>query len=306
MGYNSSVAWLKSQLVATEALLAVTKDSIIMKASLENRIQDLKEQIEKAESIPEEAKLDVWFSGKSVYGSLGISSAFMQETMQAIVGMIKSSTREMVRKLKSEQKKAEMPKGQFYITALTQGSFGYELSYKSDQETLFDDPAIIDSIRNMMDVIETATEENLDIDRLIQAQPIRLLSNLKDLFSSLKKHNSFMKMESGANALSLDVHSVNIGYDNICLSDISEKTEIITAVFQGAFIETGRFEYTDEEGKVRHGSISEELSYDEIAELNRLYSRKECQLSIIHRIVNYTNGNKKEGVELVGIEYEHE
>ena len=304
MVYNARIAWLNSQLSAIQSLLESTKDNILMRASLENRIADLKEQIaaaEKVDIVDEAAKLDVWFTGKGVYGSQGISSVFMKDTMQALVGMIQSTTREKVRRLKEDHRKAEMPKGQFYVTALTQGSFGYELTYKDADGQLCDDPAIVESIRSTIGVIEEATSTGLNVDEMIQEQPIRLVSNLKDLFTSLKRHGSTIRIESGSAGVSLDTNRVSKGYDNFCLSDIIEKPEEIPAVFQGAFIESGKFEFTDAEGKLQHGNISEDLSNDAIAQLNRDFSRRECKLQIIRRIVSYSSGRKKENVELMGI-----
>ena len=301
MEYNPNKTRLQGQLEAIEQMLASTSD-ILMRTSLENRVAFLKQQMEAASDTDiDEARIDVWFSGKGVYGSQGISAVFMKDTMQALVGMIQSSTRDKVRKLKEEHKKASMPKGQFYVTALTHGSFGYELAYKDEQGALFDDPAIVDSIRGTMSVIETVTQRGVDMDELIKEQPIRMVSNLKDLFTSLKKQGSTLRMESGSSALLLDVNHVSQGYDNVCLSDIIEKHEEIPAVFQGALIESGKFEYTDVEGKLQHGNISEELSNDAIAQLNRDFSRRECKLQIIRRIVSYSSGRKKENVELMGI-----
>ena len=113
-----------------------------------------------------------------------------------------------------------MPRGKFYVTALTHGSFGYELTYKDNEGMLFDDPAIVESIKSTMDVIEETTVQGLDMDALIQQQPIRMLANLKDFFSTLKKQGSTLRVESGSNALSLDSRHVETGFDNICLSDI--------------------------------------------------------------------------------------
>ena len=272
-----------------------------MRTSLENRIADIEEQIA---SVPEPsgtAKLDVWFSGKAIYGSQGIEQSFMEATSKALVGMIKACARDKVRKLKEQKKNAEMPRGRFYVTALTHGSFGYELSYKDNDGMLFDDPAIVDSIKCTMDVIEETTEQGLDVDTLIQNQPIRMLANLKDFFSTLKKQGSTLRAESGSNALSLDSRSVDTGFDNICLSDFIEKEEEITATFQGAFIESGKFEYTDVEGHLLHGNISEDLTGEDIIRLTRTYAGQECRLQIIRRIISYSNGHKKENVELTGI-----
>lgn len=301
MEFNSQIAWLESQLAAAQSMLAATGDDLLMRTSLENRIADLREQMA---SVPEQAgaaKLDVWFSGRAVYGSQGIEQGFMEATAKALVGMICAIARDKVRRLKEQKKTANMPRGRFYVTALTHGSFGYELTYKDSDGMLFDDPAIVESIQNTMSVIEESTEKGLDVDALIQQQPIRMLANLKDFFSVLKKQGSTLRVESGSNALSLDSRSVDTGFDNICLSDILEKEEEITATFQGAFIESGKFEYTDVEGKLLHGNISEDLTGEAIADLNRRYSGIECKLQLIKRIISYSNGRKKENVELVGI-----
>jgi hypothetical protein len=301
MEYNPRIASLQGQLEAVEQMLSSTSN-ILMRTSLENRVALLEQQIETAASSSiDVARFDVWFSGRGVYGSQGISAVFMRDTMQALMGMIQSSARDKVRRLREEHRKASMPRGQFYVTALTHGSFGYELAYKDEQGSLFDDPAIVDSIRGTMSVIETATKGHLEMEQLIHEQPIRMVSNLKDLFTTLKKQGSTLRMESGSRALMLDSTHVSQGYDNICLSDIIEKDEQVVAVFKGALIESGKFEYTDAEGHLVRGHMSEDLSGEQIAALNRRYSGEECCLQIVRRIVSYSSGRKKENVELTGI-----
>ena len=301
MEYNPRIASLQGQLEAVEQMLSSTSN-ILMRTSLENRVALLEQQIETAASSSiDVARFDVWFSGRGVYGSQGISAVFMRDTMQALMGMIQSSARDKVRRLREEHRKASMPRGQFYVTALTHGSFGYELAYKDEPGSLFDDPAIVDSIRGTMSVIETATKGHLEMEQLIHEQPIRMVSNLKDLFTTLKKQGSTLRMESGSRALMLDSTHVSQGYDNICLSDIIEKDEQVVAVFKGALIESGKFEYTDAEGHLVRGHMSEDLSGEQIAALNRRYSGEECCLQIVRRIVSYSSGRKKENVELTGI-----
>jgi hypothetical protein len=301
MEYDPRIASLQGQLEAVEQMLSSTSN-ILMRTSLENRVALLEQQIETAASSSiDVARFDVWFSGRGVYGSQGISAVFMRDTMQALMGMIQSSARDKVRRLREEHRKASMPRGQFYVTALTHGSFGYELAYKDEQGSLFDDPAIVDSIRGTMSVIETATKGHLEMEQLIHEQPIRMVSNLKDLFTTLKKQGSTLRMESGSRALMLDSTHVSQGYDNICLSDIIEKDEQVVAVFKGALIESGKFEYTDAEGHLVRGHMSEDLSGEQIAALNRRYSGEECCLQIVRRIVSYSSGRKKENVELTGI-----
>lgn len=301
MATNTHLEWLRSQLIATEQLLAATGDSLIMRASLEDRIEDLKQQIAEFSNRPTEARLSVWFSGGGVFGSQGIEQGFMESTSKSIVGMINASMRQQVRHLREEHRRANMPKGQFYITALTHGSFGYELAFKDEQYNCFPDEAVVNGIQNVMDVLEVTSEKRPDIEEYVQEQPIQLLGNLKELFTTLKKKNSILKMESGPAIVDLDLPRVATGFDNICMSEVTEKEETIKATLRGAMIDSGKFECRDVEGKPIKGTISEDLSEDEIADLLRNYYGKECDLRVLKRLVKYSNGKSRETVELLGV-----
>ena len=309
MVFNSELAWLYKELDATEELLGQYQESYLMRISLENRIEDIKGRIEemsKQENAPE-AKIDMWFSGEAVFGSLGISSAFMEKTMHSLVGMIQAKTRKKVNdvnadlKLKHKKQTARMPKGKFYITGVTHGSFGYAMEFK-EQGNFLKDETTANSIQEVMKIIDDTSKVTLNVDDLIDTQPLKLLSHLKDFLTIVEKQHSIVKMKSGDVMMSLDVPHVARAYDNICKSDITTKENCIIGIFQGAFIESGKFEYTDEDGKVKHGDVSEDLSYDEIAEMNRAFSRKDCRLHVIRNLVTYSNGKKNESVELTGIE----
>ena len=192
-------------------------------------------------------------------------------------------------------------KGKFYITGGTHGSFGYAMEFK-EQGNFLKDETTANSIQEVMKIIDDTSKVTLNVDDLIDTQPLKLLSHLKDFLTIVEKQHSIVKMKSGNVMMSLDVPHVARAYDNICKSDITTKEDCIIGIFQGAFIESGKFEYTDEDGKVKHGDVSEDLSYDEIAELNRSFSRKDCRLHVIRNLVTYSNGKKNESVELTGIE----
>ena len=309
MIYHSDLAWLNNELAATEELRSQYEDNYLMRLSLGNRIEDIKGRIDEMskQEIAPEAKIDMWFSGEAVFGSMGISSVFMEKTMHSLVGMIQAKTRKKVNdinadlKLRHKKQTAKMPKGKFYITGVTHGSFGYEMEFK-EQGTFLEDETTANSIHEVMKIIDDTSKETLNIDKLIETQPLKLLSHLKDFLTIVEKQRSIVKMRSGDVMMSLDVPQVVRAYDNICKSDITTKEDSIIGTFQGAFIESGKFEYTDEDGKVKHGDVSEDLSYDEIAEMNRFFSRKDCRLHVIRNLVTYSNGKKNESVELTGIE----
>lgn len=309
MVYHSELLWLDNELAATEELLVQYQESYLMRLSLENRIKDIKGRIDEMSKleIAPEAKIDMWFSGEDVFGSLGISSVFMEKTMHSLVGMIQAKTRKKVYeinadlKMRHKKQTAKMPKGKFYITGVTHGSFGYKMEFK-EQGKFLEDETTAKSIYEVMKIIDDTSKDTLNIDDLIETQPLKFLSHLKDFLTIVEKQHSIVKMRSGDVLMSLDVPHVVRAYDNICKSDITTKEDCIIGIFQGAFIESGKFEYTDDEGKVKHGDVSEDLSSDEIAEMNRSFSRKDCRLHVIRNIVSYSNGKKNESVELTGIE----
>lgn len=300
MIYNSELEWLDRHLEATKELLASVSDSMLMRLSIENRIKDIQQQIDAIKETKAEPRIDVWYTGDAVLGSRGISTPFMEKTMHALAGMVKSSNQQKVKVLRSQNKKANMPKGQFYITGLTHGSFGYEMVFK-EQDNIFDDEITAGSIHDVMEIIEKTSSKDINIEELIKEQPLKLLSHMKDFLTIVRKQNSTLRMQSGTVGLSLDVPHVDLGYKKLCESDITNKEEVIRVTFQGCMIESGKFEYTDEDGNLKHGQISEDLTYDEVAELNRSYSRKECLMNIIRTLVSYSNGKKTEHVELTGI-----
>lgn len=302
MIFNSQLEWLNRKLAATKCLLDMSQDSPLMKASLESRILDIQEQIANIGVIEPEARLDVRFSGDAIYGSRGISTPFMEKTMHSLVGMIDASTRQKVQLLgEKKKKKIAMPKGQFYITGLTHGSFGFEMTFQENGSFL-KDSTTAESIHDVINVLEQASSENLDLDSLIQEQPLRLLSHLRDFMTIIKSNNSTLRMESGSMAVSLDLPHVDQGYQNICKTDFSEKRESIRAIFKGALIESGKFEYTEYDGKTKQGFVSEDILDEQMAELSRQYTLKECTLHVLHHIVSYSNGKKRDYIELEGID----
>lgn len=143
---------------------------------------------------------------------------------------------------------------------------------------------------------------NANIEEMIDKYPIRLLSHLKDFYSTIKKNSSFLKVESGSLGIELDNIHTEIGYENLCSSNISEQNDVICGIFQGAFVESGKFEYTDENGKLRHGSISDNIDVEAITEIIKRFTHQKCKMSVIRHISSLANGEKSEQIELLSIE----
>ena len=162
MGNHSKKEWLQWQLTETQQLLEVSKDSLLMKVSLENRIEEIKRQLKELEEHSVEAKISLLFAGNAVLGSMGIKSSFASKTMSSIQGMIKT---QIVYDAYGEErigKRGKLGKtkmGEMFLTGLPQGSFGFELSLMNNEDLFAEDYAA-NSIKEVMDIIQaTATDQ---------------------------------------------------------------------------------------------------------------------------------------------------
>ena len=303
MAFNTKKQWLQQQLDATKELLAISKNNELMRISLENRIRSLETDICACDEqeLSAEAKISMWFSGDATYGSLGLRGSFMKETLNSVEGMVKSAAQKRILEYeRANHCRADRPKGSFYVTALTSGSFGYEMTYKEDGQ-LFEDPLIIQSINDVMNIIEMTSSESLDIDELVEQQPIKLLSHLKDFYTTIKKNHSFLRMASGNMGFTLDRKHTNTGFENLCAQDTTEQVVEIEGTFMGALVESGKFEYLDEENKLKHGRFSEDIEADDITQMVRLYTNCRCRMYLLKHVISSSNGKKREVLELLSI-----
>ena len=303
MAFNTKKQWLQQQLDATKELLAISKNNELMRISLENRIRSLETDICACDEqeLSAEAKISMWFSGDATYGSQGLRGSFMKETLNSVEGMVKSAAQKRILEYeRANHCRADRPKGSFYVTALTSGSFGYEMTYKEDGQ-LFEDPLIIQSINDVMHIIEMTSSDSLDIDELVEQQPIKLLSHLKDFYTTIKKNHSFLRMASGNMGFTLDRKHTNTGFENLCAQDTTEQVVEIEGTFMGALVESGKFEYLDEENKLKHGRFSEDIEADDITQMVRLFTNSRCRMRLLKHVISSSNGKKREVLELLSI-----
>lgn len=303
MAFNTKKQWLQQQLDATKELLAISKNNELMRISLENRIRSLEADICACDEqeLSAEAKISMWFSGDATYGSLGLRGSFMKETLNSVEGMVKSAAQKRILEYeRANHCRADRPKGSFYVTALTSGSFGYEMTYKEDGQ-LFEDPLIIQSINDVMHIIEMTSSDSLDIDELVEQQPIKLLSHLKDFYTTIKKNHSFLRMASGNMGFTLDRKHTNTGFENLCAQDTTEQVVEIEGTFMGALVESGKFEYLDEENKLKHGRFSEDIEADDITQMVRRFTNSRCRMYLLKHVISSSNGKKREVLELLSI-----
>ena len=307
MGNHSKKEWLQWQLTETQQLLEVSKDSLLMKVSLENRIEEIKRQLKELEEHSVEAKISLLFARNAVLGSMGIKSSFASKTMSSIQGMIKT---QIVYDAYGEErigKRGKLGKtkmGEMFLTGLPQGSFGFELSLMNNEDLFAEDYAA-NSIKEVMDIIQATATDQEQYEKLVSNHPSRMFTYLKDFFKELASENSMLKMESGSHYVELSVDDNMTGYARTTSTHCQENNIKINGVFKGAFVESGKFEFLDEDGNIKHGKISEDIDEDMIVEYIRRYSNENCTMMILERNFTFKDGRKSTSYELIDIQKEN-
>ena len=67
---------------------------------------------------------------------------------------------------------------------------------------------------------------------------------------------------------------------------------------------SGKFEFLDEDGNIKHGKISEDIDEDMIVEYIRRYSNENCTMMILERNFTFKDGRESTSYELIDIQKE--
>jgi len=188
---------LKSEIVDTEQIYALSKEHPLMSIGLKERLEHLKSKMESMPKESFEPKIQLLFSGGAVIGSQGIKSSFVSKALNPLQEMIKTQTA-LVRfgnvSKRGRQKKSK--KAELYLTSLPIGSFGIELS-QLESDDLLEAHDVSVAMKQVMDIVQNSCLGDDQFESMIENTPRRNLSNLKTFLEEVKNENSVIKMESG-------------------------------------------------------------------------------------------------------------
>jgi len=303
MGMHDTIQWIKAQLVASEGLLSTVENHPMMKFSIEKRIESLKEELSLLQnSNIEEPKLRLLFSGKSVYGSKGIKASFVSKTIYPIQELIKTQTA-IIKSGNNIGKRGKVKKSaiaELYLTSLSTGSFGYELSMVKNEE-LFDVEDVSNAIKKVITVIEETSISDESFRKVIEDLPKRTLNNLKNFFQELANEGSILKIESGSKYVEISSDNIKLSYARVSETEYKEKNITVKGIFKGILLDSGRFESLDNEGRLIKGIISEDITEDIATQYNKEFTNEECMIEILETVTLFKNERNKTSYELIKV-----
>ncbi|MDH1602311.1 MULTISPECIES: hypothetical protein [unclassified Empedobacter] len=273
---------LKGQIIELEDLLKLTSGDPFMSMSLSKKIDLLKKELDELNNNEDviEAKVSLLFSGNAVVGSKGIKIDFLSKILKPFQELIKTETSKIkFGTVKNRGKIKDIKEAELYLTALPTGSFGVQLTQLT-QNNIFTELEINQAIENVITLIEVTTKSDEDFENTIQKIPNRSLGNLKTFLKEISNENSMLQFQKLADSITISSDQIHNGFERINSTITTDENLIIKGTFRGVLLDSGKFEFTDENENKISGYFDETINEDKITELNFDYFNKRCELEL--------------------------
>lgn len=285
---------LQAELASLNVLLQSAKelDDPVGEFQLEKRKSKLEATIESlAAAFENKASVALFFGGKPVFGSRGISANFagqMLENFQELVARTFASA-----ELGVLGGRGPIPMKQatdLMVTNLAKGSFGFVLNELSDQEEI-DSTALKRIVEDVVTTLEKVSSSNeLDFEEVAEELDSRMLISLKDFFVTLDTAEATVRLVDDVADISLDQPAVHRGRLRTEATSIDESDLTIEGILVGFLPEHRKFEM-QVKGKMLYGSVSTEAAeqYSQLVARGESPERQTWTIRIKQRIVTPLN-----------------
>lgn len=290
---------LQAELSSVNALLQSARetDDPVGEFQLEKRKVKIESELQTLVEHPENrASIALFFGGKPVLGSRGISAEFaghMLENFQELVARKFAAA-----ELGTLGGRGPIPMKQatdMMVTNLAKGSFGFVLDELSDQEEI-DATALKVIVEEVVQTIEKVSSSNeLDFEEVTEQLDPRLLISLKDFFVTLDSSEATIRLVDDLADISLDSMSVHRGRLRTEATSIDESDVTLDGVLVGFLPEHRKFEMLVE-GQMLYGSVSKDATeqYSQLVARGENPERQTWKVRMKRRIVTPLNRPARE------------
>lgn len=287
----------------SELLTSATKASdIVGEMQLEHRLEKLKSELKslKVDTLRDNsASVALFFGGKPVLGSKGIAAEFAGLALEQFQNLIsKIFATNGAGSLGTRGKIPFKSQSELMVTGLARGSFGFVLDEMSNQTELEASELthIIDKATHLLR--DTAAQDEMFFENLIDDLDARTLIALKDMFSNLDSSQATLRIVEGDIDIILDSSAIHRGKIRTEATSIEEKTAEISGVLEGLLPEHRKFEIRDNSGQLIYGSASKE-AVEQFEKASKSIIGKRCLVSVTIRTVAPLNRPPREVIRLI-------
>jgi hypothetical protein len=267
---------LKVQILETERLLQGIADHPGMRFAFEERLEELKQQLDEIPINAKEPSVTILFSGSPVWGSAGIDATFISKVILPFQKMVHADfIQRGLRKAADRGQLKSADDAQLFLTALPKGSFGVELS-RIEEGSLFNEDLISDSLANVSRLIASSAKSDEDFAGELEHSSQRVINGLRQFLKIVADDDAGVTIESGSIRASLQPTEVKSAYTRVTETATEQKEEQIKGVLKGILLESRKFDFVDTEGRMITGTLTSELSEEDAANLISSFFNKEC------------------------------
>jgi hypothetical protein len=293
--------FLKVQLLETQRLKEMVRDHPLMSVSFAEREQELMEKIAAMPLGNKEARTVLFFSGDPVQGSVGIDASFAGRVLEPFQSMVMADYSDRWHGVVgSRGRRTGEANSRLLLTALPRGSFGLELTRAGNDE-LFDENQLADTLAHITKLVEASARSDEDFAAELDQTAPRVIQNLRQFLDVVAKAKAGLRLESGDFRCSMDPIKANEAFNRVAGTITSDESVNIPGVFKGVLLESWKFDFVNEQSQQIAGKIDDNLSEEQVIELNQKFFNKRCAGSLLKTTVLFKNGRVRTTYILQGL-----
>lgn len=247
---------LKAEISSLTSLIdQISPDDLMSRLSLEDRLNELRQQDAALVDEPEEAAASVslFFGGRPVIGSRGIESAFGSNIVSKFQDLVSKQLANDAGGLGRRGIVPNRSASTLHITNVVRGSFGFHLEEMQPQMVDTTLKTAVEHATQLLDAFGTESEEDYR-SALAEADP-RVLASVKDFFELIKQNEATVRLVSGRIDSSFRTAEVERAVERATSSELDESDEQFFGVLNGALPQARQFEFTPTEDDLIRGRI---------------------------------------------------
>ena len=299
------VEGLQAELSAVSALLdeAVRMDDPMSEYQFTHRKQLVERQLQELLQVPEnKASVALFFGGKPVIGSRGISAEFAGKMLEQFQELVARSFAISELGLLGERGRIPMrDSSSLMVTQVAKGSFGFVLDELTDQAEM-GDTALKSMIEEVTTVIErTASPNDLEFEEAAESLDARMLIALKDFFITLDTAEATVRVVDDVADFSLDSLSIHRARTRTEATSIDESDYDLDGKLVGFLPDHKKFELRTPSSEVIYGSVSREAAdqYVDLLSNGLTLINRDLRIKVRKRIVQPLNRPPREVYRLM-------
>lgn len=283
---------LRVRILETERLLEGVSDHPIMSFSFKQKLDSLKKELENLPLNPKEPTITLLFSGRPVFGSVGIDASFLSRAILPFQKMVEADLAQRSHGIVGKRGTIRSAdKANLFLTALPRGSFGVELSKIDDS---IEEGPLADSLAHVSQLIDSSAKSDEDFAVALGDASPRTINGLRQFLKIVSDDDAGVTIESGGIRTTLEVDSVKTAYERVAEATTSQADVEIRGILKGILLESWRFDFVDLNQHTITGPIDPSLSEERVIEYMASSFNKECIAVFQKTSVYLKNGRIKE------------